>query len=52
MTKWFDRSGNKKIRTQTHCGMTGVDFRQPKLIGYEDIFGILNLLSTDYEQKE
>jgi serine/threonine-protein kinase HipA len=32
--------------------MTGTDFRKPNLIGYEDIFRLLNFLKTDYSQKE
>jgi len=52
LTKRFDRKGGKKIHVQTLCGMAGVDFRQPNLIGYEDIFRVLNLLNMDYSQKE
>ena len=52
LTKRFDRKGGKKIHIQTLCAMAGVDFRQPNLIGYEDVFKILNLLNTDYSDKE
>ncbi|MCL2026318.1 MAG: type II toxin-antitoxin system HipA family toxin [Leptospirales bacterium] len=52
LTKRFDRRDGRKIHIQTLCAMTGVDFRQPNLIGYEDIFRILNLLRTDYGEKE
>lgn len=52
LTKRFDRKSGKKIHVQTLCGMAGVDFRQPNLIGYEDVFRILNLLNMDYSQKE
>jgi serine/threonine-protein kinase HipA len=52
LTKRFDRKGGKKIHVSTLCGMAGVDFRQPNLIGYEDVFRILNLLNMDYTQKE
>ena len=52
LTKRFDRTGGNKIHTSTLCGMAGVDFRQPNLIGYEDVFRILNLLNMDYSQKE
>jgi serine/threonine-protein kinase HipA len=52
LTKRFDRKNGEKIHIQTLCAMAGVDFRQPNLIGYEDIFRILNLLKTDYSEKE
>jgi len=52
LTKRFDRKNGKKIHIQTLCAMTGVDFRQPGLIGYEDVFRILNLLNMDYSEKE
>jgi len=52
LTKRFDRKDGKKIHIQTLCAMAGVDFRQPNLIGYEDIFKILNLLNMDYSEKE
>jgi len=52
LTKRFDRKGGRKIHVQTLCGLAGVDFRQPNLIGYEDVFRILNLLNLDYSQKE
>ena len=52
LTKRFDRKNGKKIHIQTLCAMAGVDFRQPNLIGYEDIFRILNLLKMDYCEKE
>ncbi|MDR3000068.1 MAG: type II toxin-antitoxin system HipA family toxin [Fibromonadaceae bacterium] len=52
LTKRFDREGGKKIHIQTLCAMADVDFRQPNLIGYEDIFRILNLLKMDYSEKE
>jgi len=52
LTKRFDRKDGKKIHIQTLCGMAGIDLRQPNLIGYEDIFRILNLLNMDYSQKE
>ena len=52
LIKRFDRRDGRKIHVQTLCAMTGVDFRQPNLIGYEDIFRILNLLRTDYSEKE
>ena len=52
LTERFDRKNDKKIHIQTLCAMTGVDFRQPNLIGYEDIFRILNLLKMDYSEKE
>jgi serine/threonine-protein kinase HipA len=52
LTKRFDRKSGKKIHIQTLCAMAGVDFRQPNLIGYEDIFRILNLLKMDYYDKE
>ena len=52
LTKRFDRENGRKIHIQTLCAMAGVDFRQPNLIGYEDIFKILNLLNMDYSEKE
>ena len=52
LTKRFDRKAGQKIHVQTLCGMAGVDFRQPNLMGYEDVFRILNLLNMDYTQKE
>jgi len=52
LTKRFDRKNGKKIHIQTLCAMAGIDFRQPNLIGYEDIFKILNLLNMDYSEKE
>jgi serine/threonine-protein kinase HipA len=52
LTKRFDRKNGKKVHIQTLCAMTGVDFRQPNLIGYEDIFRVLSLLSADYREKE
>jgi len=52
LTKRFDRKNGEKIHIQTLCAMANVDFRQPNLIGYEDIFRILNLLGTDYREKE
>ncbi|GBU21696.1 hypothetical protein R80B4_01596 [Fibrobacteres bacterium R8-0-B4] len=52
LTKRFDRKNGGKIHTPTLCATADVDFRQPNLIGYEDIFRILNLLETDYRDKE
>ncbi|MCL2843863.1 MAG: type II toxin-antitoxin system HipA family toxin [Chitinivibrionia bacterium] len=52
LTKRFDRKNGKKTHIQTLCAMAGVDFRLPNLIGYEDIFRILNLLNMDYTEKE
>jgi serine/threonine-protein kinase HipA len=52
LTKRFDRKDGNKIHIQTLCAMANVDFRQPNLIGYEDIFRILNLLGADYREKE
>ncbi|MDR1830193.1 MAG: type II toxin-antitoxin system HipA family toxin [Candidatus Fibromonas sp.] len=52
LTKRFDRENGRKIHIQTLCAMAGVDFRQPNLIGYEDIFKILNLLNMNYSEKE
>jgi serine/threonine-protein kinase HipA len=52
LTKRFDRKNGEKIHIQTLCAIAGIDFRQPNLIGYEDIFKILNLLNMDYSQKE
>jgi len=52
LTERFDRKNGKKIHSQTLCAMAGVDFRQPNLIDYTDIFRILNLLKTDYNEKE
>ena len=52
LTERFDRKNNKKVHIQTLCAMAGVDFRQPNLIGYEDIFRILNLLKMDCYEKE
>ena len=52
LTKRFDRKKGEKVHIQTLCAMTGVDFRQPNLIGYEDIFRVLNLLGMDCREKE
>jgi len=52
LTERFDRKTGKKIHIQTLCAMAGVDFRQPNLIDYKDIFSILNLLRMDYQAKE
>ena len=52
LTERFDRKNGKKVHIQTLCAMAGVDFRQPNLISYEDIFRILNLLKMDYREKE
>jgi len=52
LTKRFDRKNGQKAHIQTLCAMAGADFRQPNLIGYEDIFRVLNLLKTDYHEKE
>ena len=52
LTERFDRKKGKKIHIQTLCAMAGVDFRQPNLIDYTDIFRILNLLKMDYIEKE
>jgi len=52
LTERFDRKNGRKIHIQTLCAMTGVDFRQPNLIDYNDIFRILHLLKTDYGEKE
>ncbi|GHU69649.1 toxin HipA [Bacteroidia bacterium] len=52
MTERFDRPNGEKIHIQSLCALTGVDFRQPYLIDYEDIFRVLNLLQTDYKDKE
>ena len=52
LTERFDRKNGRKIHIQTLCAMAGVDFRQPDLIDYEDIFRILNLLKMDYAEKE
>jgi serine/threonine-protein kinase HipA len=51
-TERFDRKRGKKIHTQTLCGLAGIDFRQPNLIDYEDIFRLLNYLQMDYGCKE
>ncbi len=52
LTERFDRIAGEKIHVQTLCAMTGVDFRQPGLIDYHDIFRVLNLLGMDYRDKE
>jgi serine/threonine-protein kinase HipA len=52
LTERFDRQDGKKIHIQTLCALAGVDFRRPGLIGYEDIFRILNVLNMDYSEKE
>jgi serine/threonine-protein kinase HipA len=52
LTERFDRKNGKKIHTQTLCAITGIDFRIPNLIGYEDIFRVMNLLKTDYCEKK
>ena len=52
LTERFDRKNGEKIHIQTLCAMAGVDFRQPNLMGYEDIFRILNLLKMDCTEKE
>jgi len=52
LTERFDRQNAKKIHIQSLCAMTGIDFRQPYLIDYEDIFRVLNILQTDYIDKE
>jgi serine/threonine-protein kinase HipA len=52
LTERFDRKNGKKIHIQTLCALAGIDFRQPNLIGYEDIFRILNYLNMDYAEKE
>lgn len=52
LTERFDRKNGRKVHVQTLCAMAGVDFRQPNLIGYEDIFRILNMLKMDYNEKE
>jgi len=52
LTERFDRKNGKKIHIQTLCALAGVDFRQPNLIDYKDIFSIMNLLRMDYQAKE
>jgi serine/threonine-protein kinase HipA len=52
LTERFDRKDGKKIHIQTLCAMAGVDFRQPNLVDYNDIFSLLNLLQMDYQTKE
>ena len=52
LTERFDRKKGAKIHIQTLCAMAGVDFRQPNLMSYEDIFRIMNLLKMDYREKE
>jgi len=52
LTERFDRRNGKKIHVQTLCALAGVDFKQPNLIDYSDIFRILNLLQMDYQAKE
>ncbi|MDR0812325.1 MAG: type II toxin-antitoxin system HipA family toxin, partial [Paludibacter sp.] len=52
MTERFDRHNGEKIHCQSLCALTGVDFRQPYLLDYEDIFRVLNILQTDYKDKE
>ncbi|MDR1974824.1 MAG: type II toxin-antitoxin system HipA family toxin [Bacteroidales bacterium] len=52
MTERFDRPNGEKIHTQSLCALTGIDFRQPYQIDYEDIFRVLNYLKTDYRDKD
>lgn len=51
MTARFDRNGNKKIHSQTLCGMGGFDFNMRNTFSYSDYFSVVNNLNLDDSQK-
>lgn len=44
LTKRFDRDKQQKIHYQSLCALTHVDYKQPGLYSYEQLFGLLRKL--------
>ena len=52
MTRRFDRVGIHKIHTQTLCAFANADYNAQRILGYENVFAILEDLNFSYKDKE
>lgn len=50
LTQRFDRNGNKKVHTQTLCGLAHYDFRLHHAYSYEQAFDVMRRLHLPYSQ--
>ncbi len=52
LTQRFDRIGNKKLHTQTLCGMAHYDYRLPRAYSYEQLFAVMRALRLPYSDAQ
>ncbi len=48
LTHRFDRIGNRKLHTQTLCGIAHYDYRLPHAYSYEQLFSVMRTLRLPY----